>query len=118
ETSLLHRSVHQVLQPSSHHRTCSTRGGRGEENIQHLIRLALDLDQQFLFEFVRSDKWHEPIVPAASVAALYERRCFRQSSMTATAEETSLDLGCRAFGGRCRGWRDAAPDAAFRALSG
>src|SRR5215510_7453646 len=60
KTLFLDRSIEQILKPRSYHRACPARCGRGEENIQHLIRLALDFDEQFLFELVRSDECHEP----------------------------------------------------------
>ena len=37
---------------------CDARGRRGEENIEHVIRLAFDFDQHFLLQFVCSDECH------------------------------------------------------------
>src|SRR5262245_33268985 len=62
KTLLLNRSIQQIFQSCPYHRARAARRGRGEEDIQHLIRLAFDFDQQFLFELIRSDKWHTAIV--------------------------------------------------------
>src|SRR5262249_9269810 len=62
KTLLLDRSIQQILQSRPYHRARAARRRRGEEDIQYLIRLAIDFDQQFLFELIGSDEWHTTIV--------------------------------------------------------
>src|SRR5262245_60021270 len=81
ETSFLHRSIEQILQPRPYHSARTARRGRSEEDIQQLIGLAVDFDQQFLYELIRSDEWHTAIVQscrcfarATAVGAVFSRR--------------------------------------------
>src|SRR5439155_15674233 len=60
EALLLDRSVEQILQSGSYHRTCSACRRCRKENVEYVVGFAVDFDQHFLLQLVRSNECHEP----------------------------------------------------------
>src|SRR2546421_225845 len=57
--TLFHDRIRQhVTQTCAYHRRAASCGRRSKENIEDQVRLPVDLDQQFTFEFIRSNKRH------------------------------------------------------------
>src|SRR5258707_9128846 len=57
--TLFHDSIRQhVTQTRAHHRRAAAGRRRSKEDVEDKVRLPLNRDQQFTFEFIRSNKRH------------------------------------------------------------
>src|ERR1700675_2804575 len=80
--TLFHDSIRQhVTQTRADHGRAASSRGRSKENIEDEVRLPVKGDQQFTFEFIRSNKRHsDSLFPRSWILIASKAKKFRELS--------------------------------------
>src|SRR2546423_12428975 len=84
--TFFHDSIRQdVTQTRAHHRRAASGRRRSKENVEDEVRLSFNRNQQFTFEFIRSNQRHSSSLFQDLEFDCFDRKKFRELAVRCTS---------------------------------